>query len=141
MNNIFMFIGRITKDLELRYTKENKAVTEVSIAINNSKEDTTFVKVSYFGKIAETIHQYCKKGDLISVRGIIKNHNWEDKDKNKHYDYIFIGDKVTFLSTKSNYIKKEETSQNEPKNELKDNTNIYKEFGDSIEISDEDLAF
>lgn len=86
MNNLFIFIGRITKDLELRYTKENKAVLDFVIAINNGKDDTSYVKLTSFGSVAELMAKYCKKGDLVGVQGLIKNHNWEDKNGNKHYE-------------------------------------------------------
>ena len=107
MSNFFGIVGRITKDIELRYTANNKAVCEVNIAINNGKDDTTFLPITIFGKVAETTSQYCKKGDLVGISGIIKNHNWEDKENKKHYDYSFIANKVSFFTTKSEKIKEE----------------------------------
>lgn len=138
MNNNFIFIGRICKDLELRYTKENKAVCEVNIAVQNGKDDTSFIPVKLFGKTAETTHEYCHKGDMIGLQGIVKNNNWKDKEDKMHYDYNFIGNKMSFLQSKPN----NQTEQKQPADfEKKDNTDIYAEFGDSIEISDEDIAF
>lgn len=138
MNNNFIFIGRISKDLELRYTKDNKAVCEVNIAIQNGKDDTTFVPITTFGKTAENICEYARKGDLIGLQGILKNHNWEDQNGNKHYDYTFMANKMSFLQSKSN-------NQQEPKQteNVKKSTDeqIYADFGDSIEISDDDIAF
>lgn len=139
MNN-FVGIGRLIKKPELKYSKNNKAITKVSIAINNSKEDTTFLQITYFNKTAETISKYCEKGDLIGVEAIIKNNNYIDKDGNKRYEYIFIGNRAEFLSSKSNSTKKEEISKNEPKNESIDDTQIYADFGDSIEV-DEKYGF
>ena len=107
MNNYFNVIGRITKDLELRYTKENKPVVEINLAVNNGKDDTTFIKTTLWNSIAETTHKYCKKGDLIAISGLIKNHNWEDNEGKKHYDYSFIASRVTFLATKKDEIKEE----------------------------------
>ena len=100
MNNTIL-VGRITNNLELRYTTSNKAVVEVPLAINNSKDDTTFIKVTVFGNIAKTVNMYCKKGDMIGVQAMIKNHNWTDKNGNNHYDYSFIANKITFLQTKT----------------------------------------
>lgn len=136
MNN-FNGIGHLIKKPELRYTKNNKAVCKINIAINNNKEDTTFLQITYFNKIAETISKYCKKGDLIGVEAIIKNNNYIDKEGNKRYEYIFIGNRAEFLSSKSNSTKKEEISENEPKNESIDDTQIYADFGDSIEVDEE----
>ena len=133
MNN-FIVVGRITKDIELRYTPNNKAIAKITIAIANGKDDTTFLPITVFGKVAETTNQYCKKGDTMGVKGSIKNQNWEDKSGNKHYDYSFIADRITFLSTKADKIEKDQTSQTK-----KDNTDIFEQFGNEIEINDQFL--
>lgn len=138
MNNNFFFIGRLTRNPELRYTSSNKAVAQVDLAIQNSKDDTTFVPITLFEKMAENVCKYCEKGDLIGFQGSVKNHNWEDNKGNKHYDYTFLANRMSFLQTKTN-------NQQEPKQaeNVKKSTDeqIYADFGDSIEISDDDIAF
>lgn len=143
--NKFQVVGRYTSDPELRYTKDNKPVASFTIAINNGKdkngnEDTTFIKISVFGATAENIGKYSKKGDLILVEGIIKNNNYEDKDGNKRYEYIFIGNRVEFLSRTTNNTPKEKQAEKEPKNSKLDDK-VFEDFGNSIEISDSELAF
>lgn len=128
MNNNLILIGRITKDIELRYTPSNKAITEISLAVNNGKDDTTFIRLTAFDKLAELVSNYCKKGDLIGTQSIIKNHNWTDKNGNKHYDYSFIINKISFLA-KGN---KEEVKK-------QDNTSVFQEFGDQLEIDVENM--
>ena len=128
MNNNLILIGRITKDIELRYTPSNKAIAEISLAVNNSKDDTTFIRLTAFDKLAELVSKYCKKGDLIGTQSIIKNHNWEDKEGIKHYEYSFIINKISFLS-KAN---KEEVKK-------QDNTSVFSEFGDRLEIDVENM--
>ena len=127
MNN-YICVGRITKDIELRYTPSNKAIVEISLAVNNGKDDTTFIRLTAFDKLAELVSNYCKKGDLIGTQSIIKNHNWEDKNGNKHYEYSFIINKISFLA-KAN---KEEAKK-------QDNTSVFQEFGDSLEIDVENM--
>ena len=61
MNN-FLCTGRLTKDPELKYTTENKPICSIDIAINNGKDDTTFLPITIFGKMAEVTNEYCKKG-------------------------------------------------------------------------------
>ena len=63
INNNFIFIGRLTKNPELRYTSSNKAVTQIDLAIANTKDDTTFVPITLFEKMAENVCEYCEKGD------------------------------------------------------------------------------
>lgn len=138
MNNNFIFIGRLTKSPELRYTSSNKAVTQIDLAVQNGKDDVTFVPITLFGNIAENVCKYCEKGDQVGFQGIVKNHNWEDTKGNKHYDYTFLANRMSFLQTKTN-------NQQEPKQaeNVKKSTDeqIYADFGDSIEISEDDIAF
>lgn len=138
MNNNFIFIGRLTKSPELRYTSSNKAVPQIDLAITNTKDDTTFVPITLFEKMAENVCKYCEKGDLIGFQGSVKNHNWEDAEGKRHYDYTFMANRMSFLQTKTN-------NQQEPKQaeNVKKSTDeqIYADFGDSIEISDDDIAF
>lgn len=138
MNNNFFFIGRLTRNPELRYTSSNKAVTQIDLVVQNGKDDVTFVPITLFGNIAENVHKYCEKGDQVGFQGSVKNHNWEDNKGNKHYDYTFMANRMSFLQTKTN-------NQQEPKQaeNVKKSTDeqIYADFGDSIEISDDDIAF
>lgn len=138
MNNNFFFIGRLTKNPELKYTSSNKAVTQIDLAVQNGKDDVTFVPITLFEKMAENVCKYCEKGDLIGFQGSVKNHNWEDNKGNKHYDYTFMANRMSFLQTKTN-------NQQEPKQaeNVKKSTDeqIYADFGDSIEISEDDIAF
>lgn len=131
MNNLLILVGRITKELELRYTPNNKAVVDLPIAVNNGKDDTTFITVTLFGNIAETTYKYCHKGDTVGVQATVKNHNWEDKEGKKHYDYSFIANKITFLSTK-----KQEESKEEAKETPKEETDPFAEFGEQISVDD-----
>ena len=130
MNDMFMVVGRLTKDIELRQTKNGKTVIDLYLA-TKQMDETLFINVNVFGGMAENIAKYCKKGDLVGVRGIIKNHNWEDKEGKKHYDYQFIADKVSFLQSKSG---NEEKNVDVPKN-------TKTEYKDNVEIKDEDLPF
>lgn len=138
MNNNFIFIGRLTKSPELRYTSSNKAVTQIDLAVQNGKDDVTFVPITLFEKMAENVCKYCEKGDLIGFQGSVKNHNWEDNKGNKHYDYTFMANRMSFLQTKGN----NQSEQKQPADfEKKDNTDIFADFGNSIEISDSDICF
>lgn len=133
MNNVLVLVGRITKDLELRYTTNNKAVVNIPIAVNNGKDDTTFIDIVVYGNVAETTCKYCKKGDLIGAQAKVVNNKWTDKDGKNHYDYNFIASKVTFLSTK----KQENNQVNEfgnPVGTRSVDEDPYSSFGEQIEI-------
>jgi single-strand DNA-binding protein len=86
--NKVILIGNLTRDPELRYTPKGTAVAKLGLAVNRSwkdsetgetKEDVTFVDVDAFGRSAETIAQYLKKGRPVMVEGRLKLDTWEDK--------------------------------------------------------------
>jgi single-strand DNA-binding protein len=122
--NKFEVIGRLIKDPEIRYTTSNKKVASFTIAINNTKEDSTFLKITTFTSTADLIEQYTKKGALIYIDGIIKNNNYEDKEGKKHFEYIFIANKIEFLSRVNKEDKKEIK---------KSNDQVYADFGNSVD--------
>jgi len=80
-------MGNLTRDPEVRYTSSGTAIAKLGIAVNRywrnqegqQQEETTFVDVDAFGKQAETIGQYLKKGRPIMVEGRLKLDQWDDK--------------------------------------------------------------
>jgi single-strand DNA-binding protein len=85
--NKVILVGNLTRDPELRYTPKGTAVAKLGMAINRvwkndageSKEEVTFVDVDAFGKQAETLAQYMRKGRQILVEGRLKLDQWDDK--------------------------------------------------------------
>lgn len=100
MNNV-QLVGRITKDIELRYTASQTAVTRFTVAVDRRKRDTgaDFVRCSAFGKTAELMAQYVHKGDRIGVVGHIKTGSYE-RDGQKVYTVDVIAESVEFLEPK-----------------------------------------
>ena len=89
--NKVILIGNLTRDPELRYTPKGMAIAKIGIAVNRSwksetgemKEEVTFVDVDAFGRTAENIGQYFKKGRPIFIEGRLKLDQWEDKQTNQ----------------------------------------------------------
>jgi single-strand DNA-binding protein len=85
--NKVILVGNLTRDPELRYTPKGTAVAKLGLAVNRtwktetgeSKEEVTFVDVDAFGKQAEVIGQYMKKGRPILIEGRLKLDQWDDK--------------------------------------------------------------
>ena len=94
MLNQFIIVGRIVKDLE----KESNVIT-IAIPRHYKNEDgeydTDFVDVAIDGTLAKTTIEYCKKGDIIGVKGSIRSEISNDIRK-----MILVAEKVTFLSSK-----------------------------------------
>lgn len=86
--NKVILAGNLTRDPELRYTPKGTAVTQIGMAINRTwktesgeaKEEVTFVDVDAFGRQAEVIAQYMRKGRPFLVEGRLKLDQWEDKN-------------------------------------------------------------
>ena len=85
--NKVLLMGNLTRDPELRYTPKGTAVATIGVAVNRrwkdeagqQREETTFVDVDAFGRTAENIGQYFKKGRPIFIEGRLRFHSWEDK--------------------------------------------------------------
>ena len=86
--NKVILIGNLTRDPELRYTPKGLAIAKIGLAVNRSwrdantgetKEEVTFVDVDAFGKQAEVLGQYMKKGSPLMVEGRLRLDSWEDK--------------------------------------------------------------
>src|ERR1700684_3944566 len=85
--NKVILAGNLTRDPELRYTPKGMAIAKIGIAINRTwkneagetKEEVTFVDVDAFGRTAENIGQYFKKGRPILIEGRLKLDQWDDK--------------------------------------------------------------
>lgn len=84
-NKVYL-MGNLTRDPELRYTPKGAAVAGFGIAVNRKyevngeqREEVTFVDVEAWGKQAEAIAKYCKKGRPLFVEGRLKLDQWDDK--------------------------------------------------------------
>ena len=85
--NKVILMGNLTRDPELRYTPKGTAIAKVGLAVNRvwtneageKKEDVTFVDVDIFGRTAENVGQYMRKGRPILIEGRLKLDQWDDK--------------------------------------------------------------
>jgi len=85
--NKVILAGNLTRDPELRYTPAGKAIAKFGIAVNRNwttetgekKEEVTFVDVDCFGRQAEVISQYLRKGRPVLVEGRLRLDQWDDK--------------------------------------------------------------
>lgn len=141
MNKAFL-IGRLTRDPELRYSSSNAAIANFSIAIDRQytngqgQRETDFINIVAFQKQAENIKKYVGKGSLVAVDGRIQTRNYEDKDGKRVYVTEVIVDSIDFLQSR-----KDESKQETENTKQKLSDDVFSEFGSSIEITDDDVAF
>lgn len=97
MNNMSMLIGRLVSDLQINETENGRKVCNITLAVPRSYKnnegiyETDFIPVVLYSSMAETTTEYCKKGDLIAVKGRLQSN--DDKIQ-------LIAEKVSFLSSK-----------------------------------------
>ena len=77
--NKWIAMGRATKDPEVRYSKDNKAIATFNFAVDRrfNKDVTDFFKCTAFGKTAEFIEKYIRKGTKVVMEGTVQNDNYE----------------------------------------------------------------
>lgn len=103
--NKVVLIGRLTKDPELRFAAgSGTAVSRFTVAINRQfkKNETDFINCIAFGKTAETISQYLRKGRQIAVTGSIRTGSYDAKDGTKRYTTDIAVDSFEFIGNKDN---------------------------------------
>ncbi|MEG1256640.1 single-stranded DNA-binding protein [Clostridium sp.] len=101
--NKTMLLGRVTKDIELRFGKDGMAIAKFSVAVNRMKKgETDFINCIAFGKTAETIANYMKKGSQIGIEGHIQTGSYTNKEGNRVYTTDVIVDRMDFVGGGNN---------------------------------------
>jgi len=104
--NKVILMGNLTRDPELRYTPKGTAIAKIGLAVNRvwtneageKKEEVTFVDVDVFGRTAENVGQYMRKGRPIMVEGRLKLDQWDDKQTGaKRSKLGVVAETVQFL--------------------------------------------
>ena len=160
--NKALLIGRLTRDPELRSTSTGRSVCQFSIAVNrnftnaNGEREADFINCVVWDKQAENLVKYQKRGNQIAVDGRIQTRNYEDKDGKRVYVTEILANSISFLDSKgTNTSSNDFNSLPEPPREdsVSSSSNMnnmetvsvdkdpFEAFGDSIEISDNDLPF
>jgi single-strand DNA-binding protein len=120
--NKFIGIGNLGKDPETRYLPSGDAITNISIGINEKwkdksgeqQEHTEWVRVVFFGKLAELVGENVKKGDPLYVEGRLRTRKWEDKSGTERYTTEVVGDRMQFLAQRKKGSEYEEQSRGKP---------------------------
>ncbi len=107
MLNQTVLVGRLVNDPELFETESGKKLTRITLAVPrtyknvNGEYDTDFIGCKLWQGVAQSTSEYCKRGDLVGVKGRLQTSNYETEDGVKYVTEV-IAEKVTFLSGKNN---------------------------------------
>ena len=106
--NKVILVGNLTRDPELRYTPKGMAIAKIGLAVNRNwtneagekKEEVTFVDVDIFGRTAENVAQYMKKGRPILIEGRLRLDQWDDKQTGQKRSKLgVVAETVQFLGS------------------------------------------
>ena len=108
--NKFIGMGRLTADPDVRYTQTtNTCTTKFTLAINRrfvkegEERQADFINIVAFGKTAEFISKYFRKGQQVAVVGRIQTRTWEDDQNQKHYVTEIVAEEVYFADSKKEF--------------------------------------
>src|SRR5690625_4278682 len=144
MINNWTGVGRLTRDPELRYTQNGKAVANFTIAVNRpfknaqGEQEADFINCNAWGKQAENLANYMKKGSQIGVTGRINTRSYENQEGKRGYVTEVVADQVAFLEPKGQTNNQQ--SQSKPQ-QNKENNEPLQGQGEPVDISDDDLPF
>ena len=100
MNKVIL-IGNTTKDVELNTTNSGKNYARFTLAVKRiGSEETDFINILVWNKLAENCHKFLKKGSKCAVIGKIQINSYEANDGTKKYTTDIVADEVEFLSAK-----------------------------------------
>jgi len=105
--NKVILLGHLTRDPKLSYTPSQTAVVDFGLAMNRKwvdqskspREEVCFVDCRAFGKSAENVSKYCKKGKPLLVEGRLTFDSWESQDGTKHNKLRVTVERFQFIST------------------------------------------
>lgn len=153
MNKVFL-TGRFTRDPESRMGSNSLEVSRFSLACQNDfmtrngERDVEFVNCVAFGKTAQTINKFCRKGQQICATGRIKNNSYDAQDGSKRYTTDIVIDQFEFLGAKANGASDASYPSDAGQSYMSNNietTDVtedpYKDFGEEVTISSDDLPF
>ena len=113
MHNVVYLIGRLTEDPAIKEYEDGLEKLTCNLAVQREfKNEDGIYEVDYircilWNALANHTCEYCKKGDLIGVKGRIQTRSYEDEEKNTKYITEIIVDRVSFLASKKENVEEE----------------------------------
>ena len=155
MNKVFL-IGRLSRDPELRHTTSGTPVCQINVAISRpvqqgAEPQTDFINVVIWNRQAENVARYLSKGRQIAIEGRIQTRNYDNAEGRRTYVTEVIASNVEFLGSANDNNRANNQAQSFNENPFDsmeppmDTTSVdndpFASFGESVEISDNDLPF
>lgn len=155
INNVVL-VGRLTRDVDLRYTSNGTAYASFTLAVErnfknqNGEKETDFINCAMWRKAAENLANYTKKGSLIGVEGRIQTRNYDNQQGQRVYVTEVLAEKFSFLESAKkddNGVLNNDGTNTLPFNKNQNssgnfaNSDPFTASGETFEVSDSDLPF
>jgi len=148
--NKVIIVGNLGRDPETRYLPSGEAVTNISVATTSTwkdkasgekKEETEWHRVSAFGRLAEIMGEYLKKGSQVYIEGQLRTRKWQDKEGKDRYTTEIRADTMQMLGSRagSGEPRGEPPSRGEPS--TKPASAPAKKSGDKFADMEDDIPF
>lgn len=147
--NRTVLVGRLTKDVDLRYTQNGKAVGNFTLAVNRpfknsaGENEADFILCQAWGKQAENLANYMKKGSQVGVDGRIATRSYDNNQGQRVFVTEVVADNVQFLESKGSQQSTQQQrvdTYNNQVQQAQQQPNLQGE-GQQIDIDDSDLPF
>lgn len=146
MNKVIL-LGNLCRDIELRYTKSQKAVMQNVIAVKNDRKnengeyDSQFINIVAWEQKANYLSQYAKKGSRIVLEGRLITRSYETESGEKKYVTEVICEKVSILDSRKDNNNSTSESKETTDKASNEQSDPFTDFADEIVVTDDDLPF
>lgn len=136
--NKCILIGRLTRDPELRYTQSGTPVCSESLAVRrptarDGEDDADFINITIWGKAAENLAKYKRKGGQIAIEGRLQVSNYTDREGAKRWKTEVVANSVEFIGSRDEAA--------EPSQAQQQANQMTHDYGQEVMFNDEDLPF
>lgn len=147
--NRVVLTGRLTKDVDLRYTPSGHAVANFTIAANRpykneqGEQEADFISCVTWRKQAENLANFQKKGNMIGVDGRVQTRSFEGQDGKRVYVTEVLAENIQFLEPRNNQgnAPTQNNQQTQQYQQQAPQNNPLETEGQEVNITDDDLPF
>jgi len=147
--NKVLLIGNLTRDPELRYTPSGTAVCDFGLAVNRrrrgqdgeSRDETCFVDITAWGRQAEVINEYCRRGRAIFVEGRLQLDSWQTQDGQRRSKLKVVLEGFQFLGARGDASREDPARRAGPVSRPEPAPEAPAEEGEGFHPGDDDIPF
>lgn len=102
--------GNLSRELELKETNTGRYVLNTNVAVRRTDDHTDFIDVEIWGKTAEVVYKYCRKGDFVAIKGTLKVSSYTDNEGKNRKKIVVVADTCDFVTRNKETAPSEEPS-------------------------------